>query len=747
MDQLTGARTLGELTDRLAAAGAKAVPPRSAKAEMLRIVSERTGYPAEMLSLDAGIESDLGIDSIKRVEILSQFRMQAPPAEQERIRAVMEKLTGARTLGEIIAHLDTGPAGAGTPRTDVGAALLHIVGERTGYPVEMLSLRSGIEADLGIDSIKRVEILSEFRKNLPAPGQEAMTRVMDALTSAQTLEAVIETLDRAINVRTAPPDNRAAQLQLIPEERPAATRRSAPQPGRVCIITDDETGRARALSAELRAAGEKPVLIRHSAEPPVQGEGLIAANLTEVSAVNAAVEHIQQAYGPVGAVYHLLPLRAHPALHSLTMDGWRAQIRTDVGSLYLIARAAQRDLIQHAASGRAELIAVTARDGALGLARPGAGNPAHSGVADFVKCLALEMDGVVCRVVDTDREGALESAHLVDELLCDERSLETGIAQKRRIGVRPALCVSGERARPKPLTSSSVVLLTGGARGITAEIARTLAAHAKPVLILAGSTPLSGDDEPAAIAGLDDATAIRSALVKTMTNGGPPRPAEVEAACRRILKNREIRSTLNDLRRAGARCEYRAVDVRNEEAFGALIDEIYAKHGRLDAVVHGAGIIEDKLLRDKTPESFDRVVGTKADSTFVLLKKLRFESLQSLVLMSSISAVFGNRGQADYAAANGIMNGLAADAFARYPGRVTAIAWGPWDRTGMVSDAVRQQFLLRGVQLIDTGDGARIVLEVLEGGFREAPLLVVGDGPWSKDAVPAESLRAAGGGA
>jgi NAD(P)-dependent dehydrogenase (short-subunit alcohol dehydrogenase family) len=334
----------------------------------------------------------------------------------------------------------------------------------------------------------------------------------------------------------------------------------------------------------------------------------------------------------------------------------------------------------------------------------------------------------------------------VDELLCDDHSLETGIAPDRRTGVRTAFCAFGERIRRSPLGSSSVVLLTGGARGITAEIARTLAARAKPVLILAGSTPLPQEDEPAATAALRDAAAIRAALVKIMSNGGPPpRPAEIEAACQRILKNREIRSALSDLRRAGARCEYHAVDVRNEEAFGSLIDSIYARYGRLDAVVHGAGIIEDRLLRDKTPESFDRVVGTKADSTFVLLKKLRFDSLQSLVLMSSISAVFGNRGQADYAAANGIMNGLAAAAFAAHPGRVTAIAWGPWDRTGMVSDAVRQQFLARGVQMIGVEDGARIVLEVLEGGFGEAPLLVVGDGPWSKGAAPAGSLRAAGG--
>ena len=140
-------------------------------------------------------------------------------------------------------------------------------------------------------------------------------------------------------------------------------------------------------------------------------------------------------------------------------------------------------------------------------------------------------------------------------------------------------------------------------------------------------------------------------------------------------------------------------------AFSALIDQVYARHGRIDVVIHGAGIIEDKLIRDKTPASFDRVVHTKADSSFILLQKLRFADLKCLVFMSSISAALGNRGQADYAAANGIMNGIASTLAAENPGQAVALNWGPWDRAGMVSQSVRDQFLVSGVQMIDCDGG------------------------------------------
>jgi NAD(P)-dependent dehydrogenase (short-subunit alcohol dehydrogenase family) len=105
--------------------------------------------------------------------------------------------------------------------------------------------------------------------------------------------------------------------------------------------------------------------------------------------------------------------------------------------------------------------------------------------------------------------------------------------------------------------------------------------------------------------------------------------------------------------------------------------------------------------------------------------------------MSSISAMFGNRGQADYAAANGAMNGLATSLAARWPGRVVAMNWGPWDQSGMVSEETRQQFLARGVQVIPPAAGADAALREIEAGVRDEVMVGLGDGPWTEDAVPA----------
>jgi NAD(P)-dependent dehydrogenase (short-subunit alcohol dehydrogenase family) len=283
-----------------------------------------------------------------------------------------------------------------------------------------------------------------------------------------------------------------------------------------------------------------------------------------------------------------------------------------------------------------------------------------------------------------------------------------------------------------------VFLLTGGARGVTAEIARQLAERYQPTLILAAASPLPSGPEPADTAGITEPARLKAALLARLRAGSTTvKPAAVEAALQRLLKDREIGQTIENLRRAGARVEYHSLDVRREDAFGDLIDRVYKDHGRLDVVIHGAGIIEDKLIKDKTPESFDRVVHTKADSAFLLSRKLRPESLQCLLFMSSVTAAFGNRGQADYAAANGAMNGLAINLSAQWPARVVAMNWGPWAQSGMVSEEVRQQFLARGIQMIPLEGGALAALREIEAGPQDQAIVALGEGPWGEVALPA----------
>jgi NAD(P)-dependent dehydrogenase (short-subunit alcohol dehydrogenase family) len=286
-------------------------------------------------------------------------------------------------------------------------------------------------------------------------------------------------------------------------------------------------------------------------------------------------------------------------------------------------------------------------------------------------------------------------------------------------------------SHPVPIDADSVVLLTGGARGITAELAVELASRYRPTLVLAGRSALSATPEDPSTAHLDG-PALKAALAAELgRKKRAARPVDVEAAFQRIVRQREMRRTIAACEAAGSRVEYEQVDVRKESEVARMLEGVYARHQRLDVVVHGAGIIEDKLIADKTIESFDRVIHTKADSVFSLMRSLRHDRLRALVLMSSVTAAFGNRGQADYGAANGIYNALACMLAPRTDARVVAMNWGPWDKLGMASEEVRRQFLARGITPIEPPLGVRAVLDELAGGQSFDAVVVLGDGPWT----------------
>ena len=179
---------------------------------LLDIVSDRTGYPQELLGLDQDLEAELGIDSIKRVEILGALGKVLPEAIAGSIQTQMETLTRVKTLNGLISQLlsseKTTDARHGWERgyadeinpiplpdsADLTQTLLNIVSDRTGYPQEMLGLDQDLEAELGIDSIKRVEILGAIAKTLPEPVSATIQQQMETLTRVKTLNSLIAQL-------------------------------------------------------------------------------------------------------------------------------------------------------------------------------------------------------------------------------------------------------------------------------------------------------------------------------------------------------------------------------------------------------------------------------------------------------------------------------------------------------------------------------------------------------------------------
>ncbi|MDG1454589.1 MAG: phosphopantetheine-binding protein, partial [Planctomycetota bacterium] len=180
-------------------------PPHSLINTLVEIVAEKTGYPATAIGTDLDLEADLGIDSIKRVEILSALRQQdssLPTLPPETLGSLRTIDALAKYLGSDSVSNDNSDRGSTqatsaeqSPSDDVSLIplMVTIIAEKTGYPEDAIGIELDLEADLGIDSIKRVEILSALRQEIP----ELPTLAPELLGSLRSIRLLSEALSES----------------------------------------------------------------------------------------------------------------------------------------------------------------------------------------------------------------------------------------------------------------------------------------------------------------------------------------------------------------------------------------------------------------------------------------------------------------------------------------------------------------------------------------------------------------------
>jgi PfaD family protein len=676
---------------------------------LLSVVAQATGYPEETLSLEMGMEADLGIDSIKRVEILSMLSKRVPGAPSVN----PEKLGALRTLKDVADFIGAARDGAralvapnangashgvvnghASGPVDRRAILLEVVAQLTGYPLETLALEMDMEADLGIDSIKRVEILSMLSKRIPGapsvnPEKLAKLRTLEqVLRFASGDEPTPVTASRPVAMnghsvaKTAvAPNGHVVHASLhrrtvVAVAAPASTISTIPTKGALVlpegsvVILADVSGLAATLAARFAAAGRSAQVVDSE---------------TEV-------------LGPVGTLLLLGP------------DGvdWTAASEARLKQALGLARSLGprlREGRNGTTKQEALFVTVSRRDGAFGHATRSPGwNPLQGGLAGLAKTVAHEWPEVSCRAIDVASVWSVdEAAEAVIEELAQHGPREVGLGPAGRVtlALRPADAL--------PLVdrmgAGGVVVVTGGARGVTAECARALAERTGTTLLLLGRSPIP-TDEPVWLREATTEAAIKRVCLDHAAPGERPGPRALGEACHAILAAREIRASLRACEAEGVRAVYRAVDVRDADAVTVALGEARASLGPIHGVVHGAGVVKDKRIEDKRDEDFDQVMDPKLAGLRALLVATRDDDLRCLVLFASATGRFGRRGQCDYAVANQALVSIAQDEAARRPRcRVVALDWGPWEG-GMVTPALQKEFEREGVPLIGLSAGA-----------------------------------------
>jgi len=281
------------------------------------------------------------------------------------------------------------------------------------------------------------------------------------------------------------------------------------------------------------------------------------------------------------------------------------------------------------------------------------------------------------------------------------------------------------------LNSSSVVIVSGGGRGITAQCVIYLAQQYHCKFILLGRSQILYPEPEWSLSCQDESELKKQIMLHLTTQNEKPTPKKVQSLYQQLCQSREIKQTLSEIEKVGGKAEYCSVNVTDSQQLKATLRPIIQRWGEITGIIHGAGTLADKLIENKTEQDFDKVYSVKIDGLNSLLGSLEVNRLKFIALFSSFVSFYGNIGQSDYSLANEILNKYAYLLQQKYPKcHVVSIGWGPWDG-GMVTPQLKQLFEQQNIKVIPQQTGAQMLAEELTQTQAKTPQIIVMSNPIS----------------
>ena len=883
---------------------------------LIDFVVEQTGYPAEMIDLDWDMEADLGIDSIKRAQLFGELReffdFEQPgkgsfSLDQFRtLRQILQFLQGlpgkgnwltapaAEEAGEPAGrrqeekgnapHLPPSPAIASPDAPKNGHAvstqqsteqlerfLVSFVVEQTGYPPEIVELDADLEADLGIDSIKKAQLFGELREHFTLP-LEQMSRLK--LAEYRTLRQVLGVLE-GLQGETEHP---SVELELAPARQPTGpvtstllpTEASAYDRGLVvgraegdkirswlrdradavwsdsATDTDQDEYASDAWDEVLGIAAGAGLHVsnviayrqhsptshkngngkgnghgnghRHEApasrlvdQPPAENSWLPVSDLlaTEPQIASRYVLRMAQAshrpgsptqpswHGPAvilgdnpvaraiaerftrdGQTAHIItptddPWAAatelerlwqmEPACHLFittprdaeaptTLDATAWQRRRERGLMtpYWLCQKWLKLTIEAGMMDRTSIAAIVSMGGDFGFG--GQMVAAESGAvcgllkAMFIESWVANFRATPFKTIDAPPTASPEEIveGLWRELAVPSYDCEIGLINGQRHVVRadrqPLPATPAHRANP--IRRGSVWVCTGGARGITAFVVKELAARFGVKLHLVGTLPQPTIPNSWRDAAGDQLKAIKLEVMQAARSAGRNAVKEWQDT-EKLL---EIDHTLREFAAEGIDATYHSCDVSDRAAMARVLDTIRSIDGPIEGILHGAGVGKDARFDRKDPQKVSQCFRAKVDATLSLMDLTRQDPIKHFIGFGSISGRFGANGHTDYSAANDALSKL-VDWYRGQRPEVNAVAfhWHAWGDVGMATKPETKLALeMIDMQFMPAREGLAHLFRELAAGTPEGEVLIT-DERYHRMFYPIETLEVGSG--
>jgi 3-oxoacyl-(acyl-carrier-protein) synthase/acyl carrier protein/NAD(P)-dependent dehydrogenase (short-subunit alcohol dehydrogenase family) len=712
-----------------------------------KIIAEQTGYTVDMLEPELDLEADLGIDTVKQVEIFAKiaadFRFAVPDDLKLRELNTIARLSGYITsrIGAVPLNEPVKPApvpeaaDASEPAPgsmDAMTTVKAVIAEQTGYTVDMLEPELDLEADLGIDTVKQVEIFAKIAAHFKFSVPDDLK-----LRELNTIARLSDYISKKSNAGAATPAGSVSAPATIPVQ-PAGTLTGAaipapesdmpsgspdifPDPaspikrlvvrtrqadipegsdrdltGKIIVVSLDRHGFAKKVIENIQAQNGRVITIgRHGAD--------VEFDLTHVRDTRERLETFKKNHPVIDGFIHLAPLDYYfmPASEERESD---AALNTIIKSCFVIIQSLYQTLDRSGC-----FIGTLTFDSVVFPYMEDCGEiyPLFAGLSGLLKTVNKEMTKTRVKVVDFSYKQPIRSIDRIssvfmNELTADDPRCEAGYKNKKRYVLTMAPSVADRSGQV--IRRNDTLLVTGGAGGITYEILKQVVATYHTNLVILDINDIYSTD-----AKYLDKEANASRLMAFLKQDMPDvKPVEIKRALDRLMRVRQSIDNIEYLKSLGVRVDYHCVDVTDAAAVKAAMD----RHDKIDGIFHAAGMEMSQFIPKKELWAFELVVDVKVKGLRNLLAAAEGRDYRYFFTFSSVTARFGNEGQGDYTAANDFLGKALFREKQRHQERIFKVyAWTAWGGVGMATNpTVKAVLEERGIQFLPMDQGIRFFM-------------------------------------
>ncbi|MGC8728064.1 MAG: SDR family NAD(P)-dependent oxidoreductase [Elusimicrobiales bacterium] len=585
--------------------------------------------------------------------------------------------------------------------SEVSETIVNMIASKTGYPKDMLDLDLDMEADLGIDTVKQAELFGMIREHYGIPRQENLS-LKDYPTIRHCVKFVMDnkgvgSVGSADIKKTKSDDIKSDSATLVKEQtavlveekfkvdvasimnqiknkhsrhiRYVPVLKEMPvkeeiikkiDPSKPALIIGEDIELIKIFRNEFSKLGVSTIVITPT---DTKLRDSYVVNFKDISEVEKTIKEISSKNSINGIVY--LMGCVDKKLDSDTNPF--EDLKYYVMPLFLSAKYFADSLNNPSKDFSTFLTMVTRLDGGLGYQTKNNYDPIYAAIYGVGLCLRKEFDKSVVKIVDFPKEYDLPGLVKRTFYEIQYSDLRCAVAYNEK-GKRYAILAvphSINKEKENFSLKKKKLLITGAGRGLGSIFAKIASHRWKPEIIIMDIIELDDNAEKFAAMSEEEFSEYKTKILmeELKKKRDKVTPVMLEKEFTRIKDSANLFKTIKEIEALGSKVHYYRCDLNNQIKFKEVINEIRNKFGKLDGIVHFAGLERSKLVTDKTLDEFFLIFNTKANSAINFWKEDIIKENGLWVMISSIAGKFGNLGQSDYASASDYISKFAINLF------------------------------------------------------------------------------------